>query len=52
LRRYDDALEIDDVEAVVDYLRSTPAGDHLEEIASGGSGDASPGRSRRRDASG
>lgn len=30
LRRYDDALEIDDVEAVVDYLRSTPAADHLE----------------------
>jgi hypothetical protein len=33
LRRYDDALEIDDVEAVVDYLRSTPAADHLEEGA-------------------
>jgi SAM-dependent methyltransferase len=35
LRRYDDALEIDDVEAVVDYLRSMPAGDHLEERALG-----------------
>ena len=35
LRRYDDALEIDDVEAVVDYLRSMPAGDDLEESALG-----------------
>jgi hypothetical protein len=35
LRRYDDALEIDDVEAVVDYLRSTPAADNLEEGALG-----------------
>jgi hypothetical protein len=31
LRRYEDALEIDDVEAVVDYLRSTPAADHFDE---------------------
>ena len=34
-RRYEDALEIDDAEAVVAYLRSTPAADRLDEDALG-----------------